>query len=267
MSFIKNSLDLRGRTALVTGSSGQLGKAFVESLSELGCDLILVDLDSKVMKEESERLREIYGVNVKFHEIDLESKAQRVLLIEEVKRNHSNLNILVNNAAFVGTSNLTGWTGDFESQSVETFNRAIEVNLTANFELIKGFTPLMKESMGASIVNISSIYGLSGPVWELYEGTNMGNPAAYAASKGGLIQLTRWLATTLAPNIRVNSIAPGGIESKQPRMFIDRYTKRVPLGRMARPVDVVGALLFLISDLSQYITGQIIEVDGGWGVW
>lgn len=266
MSFIKNSLNLKGRTAIVTGSSGQLGKVFVESLSELGCNLILVDLDRRIMEEESDRIREIYKNQVSFQEIDLESKEQRESLIEKVKQDYSNLNILVNNAAFVGTSQLSGWTGDFESQSVETFNRALEVNLTANFHLIQGFSPLMKISVGASIVNISSIYGLSGPVWELYEGTNIGNPAAYSASKGGLIQLTRWLSRTLAPNIRVNSIAPGGIESNQPREFIDRYARRVPLGRMARPLDVAGALSFLVSDLSQYVTGKVIEVDGGWGV-
>lgn len=266
MSFIKDSLNLRGRKALVTGSSGQLGKVFVEYLGELGCDLILVDLDSEVMKEESERIRETYGVVVNFHEIDLESKAQRASLIDRVKYHHSNLNILVNNAAFVGTSQLSGWAGDFESQSVETFKRALEVNLTANFELIQGLTPMLKASVGASIVNVSSIYGLSGPVWELYAGTDMGNPAAYAASKGGLIQLTRWLARTLAPNIRVNSIAPGGLYAGQDEKFVKRYTSRVPLNRMANKDDIAGALIFLASDLGRYVTGQVLIVDGGWTV-
>lgn len=267
MSFIKESLNLKGKTALITGSSGQLGKVFAECLGELGCDLILVDLDGTALKEESERLHGAYKVEVKTYNTDLESRSQRSLLIEKVKSDTSNLNFLINNAAFVGNSQLSGWSGTFETQSVETWSRAIEVNLTASFEIIQGLTPVMKNSIGANIVNISSMYGIRGPTWELYEGTTMGNPAAYAASKGGLIQLTRWLATTLAPFIRVNSIAPGGIKSNQPKEFIERYERKVPLARMGTPVDVAGALVFLLTDLSQYVTGQVIEVDGGWGVW
>lgn len=266
MSFVEESLNFEGKTALVTGSSGLLGRVIAESLCELGCNIILVDLDGPVMKAESERLKKLYDVDVKYFETDLEKIEDRVSLIDKVHTQTSNLNFLINNAAFVGTSQLPGWNVDFESQSVETWRRALEVNLTANFEIIKGLYPLMKKSVGANIVNISSIYGFKAPVWKLYEGTSMGNPAAYAASKGGLIQMTRWLSTTLAPEVRVNCIAPGGIYSGQQRDFVTKYNEKVPLNRMANAEDVVGALVFLVSGLAKYVTGQVIVVDGGWSV-
>jgi NAD(P)-dependent dehydrogenase (short-subunit alcohol dehydrogenase family) len=122
----------------------------------------------------------------------------------------------------------------------------------------------MKNSKGANVINIASIYGHYSPDWTLYEGTNMGNPAAYAASKGGLIQLTRWLASTLAPEIRVNSVSPGGILRDQPESFIARYEKKVLLERMATEEDFIGALAYLASDSSAYMTGQNLLIDGGW---
>jgi NAD(P)-dependent dehydrogenase (short-subunit alcohol dehydrogenase family) len=124
----------------------------------------------------------------------------------------------------------------------------------------------MKKSTGASIINIASIYGQLGPDWRLYDGTEMGNPAAYSSSKGGLIQLTRWLSTTLTPSVRANVICPGGIFRNQPEMFVSRYEKKTPLGRMATEDDLRGTLGFLASDLSQYLTGQVLTVDGGLGV-
>ena len=178
-----------------------------------------------------------------------------------------NLNVLINNAAFVATSDLQGWSAPFEQQTVVTWRLALEVNLTAVFDLCQGLTPMLRASRGANIINICSIYGEHGPDWRLYEGTTMSNPAAYGASKGGLMQFTRWLATTLAPDIRVNSISPGGIFRNQDPRFVDRYTARTPLRRMATENDFRGAVAFLASDLSAYVTGQNISVDGGWRVW
>ena len=120
------------------------------------------------------------------------------------------------------------WVDDFEEQSLETWRRAIEVNLTSAFHLCQALTPELKRSNGGSIINIASIYGQFGPDWRLYEGANMGNPAAYGVSKGGLIQLTRWLATTIAPDVRVNSISPGGIYRGQPEEFVSKYSNRTP---------------------------------------
>ena len=176
------------------------------------------------------------------------------------------LNCLINNAAFVGTSDLSGWNVPFEQQTAETFTRALEVNLTAVFDLAKGFSAILKNSKGANIINIASIYGMYAPDWDLYEGTSMNNPAAYGSSKAGLIQLTRWLSTQLAPQVRVNSISPGGIFRNQEKEFVKRYEAKTPLGRMATEDDLKGAIAYLASDLSRYVTGQNLSVDGGWGV-
>ena len=187
--------------------------------------------------------------------------------MEEAQSRCDRLAILINNAAFVGTSTLEGWAVPFEGQSIETWQRAMEVNLTAPFHLCQMLAPALRRSEAGSIINIGSIYGQYGPNWALYEGTSMSNPAAYGASKGGLLQLTRWLATTLAPDIRVNAVSPGGIFRNQPASFVARYEAATPLGRMARETDMVGAVAYLASDLSCYVTGQNISVDGGWGAW
>jgi len=198
---------------------------------------------------------------------DLEKQEQRAELIGWVKSGAKGLNILINNAAFVGSSELQGWAVPFEEQSVETWRRALELNLTAAFDLCQGLMPMLRDAEGASIINIASIYGEFGPDWRLYEGTGMSNPAAYGASKGGLIQFTRWLATTVSPQVRANAISPGGIFRGQPEKFVSRYETRTPLGRMAREEDIRGTVAHLASDLSKYVTGQVLRVDGGWGAW
>ena len=126
---------------------------------------------------------------------------------------------------------------------------------------------MLNGSEGANIINIGSIYGIYAPDFSLYEGTDMGNPAAYGVSKAGLNHLTKWLSTSMAPNIRVNSICPGGISRNQPNEFVTKYIQKTPLKRMANESDFLGVMAYLASDMSVYVTGQVIQVDGGWGVW
>ena len=264
MPTIKELSDLTNRRALITGGTGGLGKIFAESLAELGADLILVDLSESDLILLSNSLIDKWGIKVNYYVCDLEIPKQRMDLISDLKASLQDLSILVNNAALVGASDLPGWDVPFEEQSIATWRRALEVNLTAIFDLSQGLIPLLKKARGANIVNVSSIYGLHGPDWSLYENTSMANPAAYAASKSGLIGLTRWLAATIAPEIRVNAIAPGGILRDQLEVFVKRYSKKTLLGRMAEEDDFRGIISFLASDLSCYITGQVISVDGGW---
>ena len=152
-------------------------------------------------------------------------------------------------------------------QSTEAWRLALEVNLTAPFVLAQACAPALSQTGHGSIININSIYGMVGPDMSLYKETSMGNPAAYAASKGGLMQLTRWLATTLAPRVRANSITSGGVWRNQPEAFTSRYTERTPLKRMATEEDLKGAVAYLASDLAAYVTGQNLIVDGGWTAW
>ena len=131
---------------------------------------------------------------------------------------------------------------------------------------MSGFCTTLRAGLGGNIINLASIYGELGPDWSIYEGTNIANPAAYSASKGGIIQLTKWLATSYAPYIRANAISPGGIFRDQPKSFVNKYSKRVPLGRMATEEDLKGVIAFLASDAASYVTGQTIRVDGGLSV-
>ena len=267
MATLRELSNLKGRQALVTGAAGGLGQIFAETLAELGSDLILVDLHGTDLDDLAKRVVKDWGVSVKNIYCDLENQDQRSALIKQVTNSKGDLNILVNNAALVGSSDLKGWNVPFEEQSIDTWRRATEINLTAVFDLCQGLLPLMKNATGANIVNIASIYGSYGPDWTLYEDTKLGNPAAYAATKGGLIQFTRWLATTISPAVRVNAISPGGVLRDQPKSFQNRYASKVPLARMASKQDFKGALAFLSTDLSSYVTGHILEVNGGWGAW
>jgi NAD(P)-dependent dehydrogenase (short-subunit alcohol dehydrogenase family) len=267
VTTIKELTNLKGRRALITGAAGGLGSVMAATLAELGADLVLVDRPGSDLENPSAILSERWSVETEHRFCDLEHQAQRTELMDWIKGGRHGLNILINNAAFVGASDLQGWAVPFKDQTVETWRRALEVNLTAVFDLCQGLSPTLKTAEGASIINIASIYGIYGPDWRLYEGTNMSNPAAYAASKGGLIQLTRWLATTIAPRVRVNAISPGGVFRNQPELFINRYEQRTPLQRMATEDDFRGGVAFLASDLSAYVTGQNIRIDGGWGAW
>jgi NAD(P)-dependent dehydrogenase (short-subunit alcohol dehydrogenase family) len=263
---LNDLIGLRGRRALVTGAGGGLGGVIASTFAELGADLVLVDQEESRLIDLVATLEKRWNIDVGYQVCDLECQMQRSNLVANIRARYPLLNILVNNAAFLGQSDLLGWNVPFEEQSLETWRRALEVNLTAVFDLCQGCAPLLRVAKGASIINVGSIYGSYGPDWGLYEGTSMGNPAAYSSSKGGLIQLTRWLAKTVGPAIRVNSISPGGIFRGQPEVFVNRYCAQTPMGRMATEDDFRGAFTFLATDMSAYLTGQNLIVDGGWGV-
>lgn len=264
MSELLKLLSFKNRTALVTGGAGYIGKEIVKAFLELGACVAALDLPSKC-----DVFTNFLGHPDAFLAIpaDLERSTALAHIPEMVAQAFGRLDILVNCAAFVGTTELTGWTVDFQRQSIDTWRRAIEVNLTSTFALSQAAAPFLAMNQCGAIVNIASIYGIVGPDWGLYDGTQMGNPAAYAASKGGVVQLTRWLATTLAPNVRVNSVSPGGVYRNTCEPFLSRYIARTPMRRMANERDIVSAVVFLASDMASYITGHNLVVDGGWTVW
>lgn len=267
MTALKELMDMRERTVLITGATGYLGRTIADALAELGANLILVDRPGSDFYSLEDELDYKWGSMIKVISCDLELEDEREELISVVKSNNRDLSCLINNAAFAGAEGLEGWVVPFEEQGLEAWRRALEVNLSAVFHLSKGLVPELRLGEGGNIINITSIYGEFGPDWRLYEGTEMGNPAAYGASKGGLAQFTRWLATTVAPDIRVNAISPGGVFRNQPDAFVKRYEDRTPLKRMATEDDFRGAIAYLASDMSKYVTGQILRVDGGWGEW
>ena len=190
MRTVQQLMDMSGRTVLITGVTGGLGQHMAETIAELGGNLILVDRPGSDYIELIKILKK-YKCKVKCLDCNLEDGEQRIKLIKKINDQNLPVDVLINNAAFVGTTDLQGWATAFEEQTVDTWRRAIEVNLTAVFDLSKELLPQLKKSVSGSIINISSIYGVTGPVYSMYEGTKMGSPAAYFASKGGLIQLTR----------------------------------------------------------------------------
>lgn len=267
MKKISELMSLKGRVAVITGGAGHIGAAMAEALAELGAMIVIMDISMELCMPVCERISKEYAVEALPLAVNLAHEENIRTVPDAVVNKFGRLDILVNCAAFVGTSKLQGWITPFEEQSADTWKQAIDVNLTAPFILTQACTPLLKVSGHGSVINIASTYGLVGPDMRLYEGTPVGNPAAYAASKGGLLQLTRWLATVLAPNVRVNAITPGGVSGSQPEVFQRRYIERTPLKRMAIEEDFKGAVAYLASDLSDYVTGQNIIVDGGWTAW
>ena len=267
MSTVKTLHDMRGRWVLITGAVGHLGRTISETLSELGANLILVDRYESDLLERKSEIEKLYPIECRIVECDLCSKESRLELIQAVRHSCSNLSCLINNAAFVGTTDLPGWNAPISEQSSEVWGQVFEVNLVSIFHLCQALMPLLEKGEGANVINVASIYGELGPDWSIYEQTEMSNPAGYAASKGGVIQLTRWLATSYAPRIRVNAISPGGIFRHQPKAFVQQYANRTPLCRMATESDFKGAFAFLASDASEYMTGQVLTIDGGWSAW
>ena len=267
MKRISELMSLKGRVAVITGGAGHIGSAMAEALAELGANIVIVDISLESCLLICKRISKDYNVSSLPLAADLAHEDQIRLIPQKVTDKFNRLDILVNCAAFVGTSNLPGWVVPFEEQRSDTWKQALDVNLTAPLILTQACTPVLRESGHGSVINISSIYGIVGPNMQLYESTSMGNPAAYAASKGGLLQLTRWLATVLAPDIRVNTITPGGVWRNQPEVFCNKYIERTPLNRMATEEDLKGAVAYLASDLSSYVTGQNIIVDGGYTTW
>lgn len=253
---------LDGRVAIITGGAGHIGTAMAETLVELGARVALVDLPGKA--EEAARA---FGERAIGIAADLADVNGVRTIPAQVAQALGSVDIVVHCAALVGTSSLDGWSVPFLEQGLGAWSKALDVNLSSPFSLTQAATPHLLESKHASVTFISSIYGVVGPDWRLYEGTDLGNPAAYAATKGALVQMTRWLATTLAPKIRVNCISPGGVWRQTPEAFLARYIARTPMQRMATEEDMKGAIAYLASDLSAYVTGQNLMVDGGWTSW
>lgn len=264
---VKELMSLKGRVACITGGAGHIGAAMADALAEANCAIAVVDRESDQVCARAEHLKKKFQVEAIPLVADLADEAQVRSIPAAIKARLGRLDVLIHCAAFVGTSRLEGWAVPFREQSSSAWRQALEVNLTAIFLLTQACADALGESGHGSIINVASIYGLVGPDASLYEDAGMANPAAYAASKGGLLQLTRWLATTLAPKIRVNAITPGGVFRSHSEPFHSRYVNRTPLGRMAVEEDFKGAAVYLASDLSQYVTGQNLVVDGGWTAW
>jgi NAD(P)-dependent dehydrogenase (short-subunit alcohol dehydrogenase family) len=200
---------------------------------------------------------------------DLTDEVSVQLTARQVVGQFGGLDGLVHCAALTGQGGglRAGWVAPFESQTVEAFEYSLRVQAVSLFVLLQELAPALKSSGRGSVVVLGSIYGMVAPFLPLYEGLQMEPPLGYSATKGAVHQLVKHFAALLAPQIRVNCLTPGGLWRDQPGVFVERYERQVPLGRMGMEQDLVGPTLFLLSDASAYVTGHNLVVDGGWTIW
>lgn len=248
---------LDDRVALVTGGAGIYGSHITRALAEAGAHVVIASRNLDQCKEVASALSD-EGLKVSAASLDLGSSRSIETLCEEIVSEFGKLDVLFNNAvARAG--------GDPSTVTEDDWVSAMEVNSTGFFMSCKIFGAQMIKQRSGAIVNISSIYGVVGPNFNIYEGTDMTSPANYAFAKGGMINFTRYAASYYGRfGIRVNCISPGGFQTDQPETFIANYSKQTPLRRMATDDDIKGAAVFLASDASAYITGHNLMVDGGW---
>ncbi len=260
---INKIIDLSGKNFLITGALGQIGSEISKTIVSLNGNVILVDLPNKNFKKLNNELSKINNTNIINLECNLANLKSRASLINKINSKNIEVNTLINNVAFTGHSKIKGFNTDFMMQKSETFQEIINLNLNVAFDLSKNLFPILKKNKDSSIINIASIYGFLGPDYNLYKKTKLFNPAAYASSKAGLIQLTKWLASTCAPDVRVNCISPGGIFNNQEKIFVKKYNKKTLLNRMAKASDISSAVVYLSTNMSSYVTGHNLIVDGG----
>ncbi len=255
---ILDRFSLEGRIALVSGGAGPLfGSSISEALAEAGATVITASRSLERNQEFTERLQQqgYKACAMQLDIADLESiEALRTRVLEQFGR----LDVLINSAVVARG-------GDFDEQTPEYWEFSARGNMVGLFAMCKAFVPGMAAQGHGSVINISSIYGVVANDPSLYEGTDMKQPPDYTFVKAGMLNFTRYLANYFGKQgVRANCICPGGYYSEQPGPFLTNYTKRCPLGRMLGNEDIKGAVVFLASDASEYITGTTLMVDGGW---
>lgn len=268
----RKSFDLTGRLAVVTGATGILGRWFCAALADHGAKLALVDRDQSECDNLAREMKAEFSVSAKGFGYDLINSDGLSDLATRVENEMGPVDILHNNAASKGPS-LDRFFDSAETFDPTVWREIMAVNLDAAFFVAREFGGRMARRGSGSIIQTASIYGILGPDQRIYEGSEylgrpINTPAVYSASKAGVVGLTSYLATYWgAQGVRVNTLTPGGVSSGQNAEFDRRYSARVPLGRMAQADEMTGALIFLASDASRYVTGQNIVVDGGLSAW
>jgi NAD(P)-dependent dehydrogenase (short-subunit alcohol dehydrogenase family) len=263
---------LSNKVVVVTGGAGLLGQVFCQALVDVGANVAIVDLDLASAETIAMKISKSDAQKVVAFGSDITSPESVTQMVENVVKQLGRIDVLVNNAASKGSS-LDAFFESFEYYSLKTWREVMSVNIDGLFLVAQAVGKQMKKQGGGSIIQTSSIYGVVAPDQRIYEGSEyngrpINTPAVYSASKSAVNGLTNYLATYWASSkIRVNSLTPGGIASGQNSEFDKKYSNRVPLGRMGEATELVGALIYLASDASSYVTGQNLIVDGGLSAW
>ncbi len=255
---VLDSFSLTGRTAVVTGGAGpQFGSSISEALAEAGATVVVASRDLENNRRFVAGLND-RGFDTHPEELDITNTESIDTLKQRVMDRFGRVDILINSA-------VVGRGGGFEEQTPDYWAASAQGNMVGLFALCKAFVPVMADQGSGSVINISSIYGVVANDPGLYEETGMKQPPDYTFVKAGMINFTRYVATYYGKQgVRANSICPGGYFNEQASPFLRRYEQRVPLGRMLDNEDLKGAVVFLASDASRYVTGATLMVDGGW---
>ena len=273
---IQEKFDLTGRVAIVTGGVGLLGAEFCRTLAEAGAAVVVVDLNESASQAVSDSLTSS-GYKALAVPTDITQPDSVNALVHKTLTTFGRLDILVNSAAldpkFDPDAVNKGITpGAFEDYPLDLWNSALNVNLTGMFLMTQACVkPMIEQDKKGSIINICSTYGLNGPDQRIYvkEGKRVAfKPVYYTVTKAGVMGFTKYLAAYYAgTNIRVNALTPGGVFNNHEEYFVKNYSAKTIIGRMANKDEMNGALLFLASDASSYMTGNNVIVDGGWTAW
>lgn len=255
--------DLSGRVAVVTGGAGQLGGAYTAGLVERGMRVAALDVRHAAVPE-----------GARSFEVDVTDRAALESALAEIEADWGTPHLLVNNAALDSPPDAPAEeVGPFETYPESSLDAVLDVNVKGAVLCCQVFGAAMARAGRGSIVNVSSVYGMLSPVQDLYAFRRAGGevfykPVAYSVSKSAILNLTRYLATYWAKQgVRVNTLTLAGVWNDQPAEFLEAYEQRVPMGRMLRADEALGALVFLASDASSYVTGSNVVVDGGWSAW
>ncbi|MFH2104574.1 MAG: SDR family oxidoreductase [Chloroflexota bacterium] len=276
MHTVFNKFNLQNLVAVVTGGAGLLGSEFCRTLAEAGAAVAVVDLNADAASEVSDLLAQT-GYRSLAIPTDITRTESVKLLVEKVLASFGRIDILVNSAAldpkFDPEAIARGLTpGKFEDYPLDQWNAALNVNLTGMFLVTQACVkPMLAQGKKGSIINICSTYGLNGPDQRIYvkDGKRLAfKPVYYTVTKAGVLGFTKYLAAYYAgTDIRVNALTPGGVFNNHDDTFVHNYSAKTILGRMANRDEMNGALLFLASEASSYMTGGNVVVDGGWTAW
>ncbi len=270
----KSLFELYGKTVVVTGGLGLLGRSFTRCLAQQGVRVIV--LDSQPAPKDPYAFFDLKGDvgSVEVFRVDITQRRLLEATYKRIQKKYGTPDGLINNAGVDAPPGTGGKAnGNFEDYPESEWDKVMAVNVKGIFLADQIIGGAMAKAGGGSIIHINSIYGMVSPDQRIYayraqKGQPFNKPVAYSASKSSLINLTRYLATYWAPkNVRVNTLTCGGVSNGQDKAFVKGYTARVPMGRMARPDEYNGALLFLLSDASSYMTGSNLVIDGGWTAW
>jgi 2-deoxy-D-gluconate 3-dehydrogenase len=273
MSQLPQLFNLTGRVAVVTGGAGLLGAEFCRTLAEAGAAVMIVDLEGDTAADLAASLTQS-GYRAQARETDITSVDSIKEMVTATLKAYGRLDILVNSAALdpkFDPGSKKSHPGAFEDYPLELWQQALDVNLTGAMLCCQAAVQPMLEQDRGTIINLSSIYGIVAPDQRLYQREDQPpqfKPVYYTVTKAGILGLTKYLAAYYAgKNIRVNAITPGGVYNGHDEEFMQAYAARALMGRMAEKDEMNGAMLFLASDASKYMTGANLIVDGGWTVW